>query len=111
MSRERRLILQKELEGYLEDYDVVTNPSEHVSFQPNEESRIPYPHIIYEMDPADNTFADNLKYLRFSKYRVTLIDRNPDSPVFYDIEKREYCDHSTSFVQDGLNHFVFDLYY
>lgn len=111
MTKERRLILQEELEGYFEEYPGITEPSKHVSFQPSEETQIPYPHVVYSRDPADITYADNVSYLKFDKYEVTCIDRNPDSPVFFELEKRPYCSLKSSFAKDGLRHSVFDLYH
>lgn len=86
-------------------------PGDHVSFQPDEESKITYPHLVYTRDPAYVKHADNIKYFRKDKYEVKLIDRDPDSPVFDELANRPLCSHKASFVVDGLNHFVFDLYH
>lgn len=109
MTKERRLVLQSELERYFDG--LVDNPSEHVSFQPDEKSQIKYPHIVYIRDPAYTVKADNITFLRRDKYVMTYIDRKPDSLVFDELEKRPYCSHRASFVEDGLNHSVFDLYH
>lgn len=111
MTLERRTLLQTELEGYFSADPRVEDPSEHVSFQPDESSVILYPHIVYSRDPAYKTHADNIRYLHTDKYEMTYIDRKPDSPVFDELEKRPYCLHKASFVEDGLHHDVFDLYY
>ena len=111
MTQERRLLLQTELEAYFADDSRVEDASEHVSFQPNERSEIPYPHIVYNRDPAYKLHADNIRYLHRDKYEMTYIDREPDSPVFDELEKRPYCSHKASFVEDGLHHDVFDLYH
>jgi hypothetical protein len=111
MTQARRLLLQTELEGYFADDPRVTDASLHVSFQPDEESQIKYPHIVYSRDPAYRLYADNIRYLHRDKYQLTYIDRKPDSLVFDELEKRPYCSHSQSFVVDGLHHDVFDLYH
>lgn len=111
MGKARRLLLQSELEGYFANDARVTDPSEHVSFQPDENSKIKYPHIVYSRDPAYVTHADNIPYQHVDKYEMQYIDRNPDSPVFDELEKRPYCSHKSSFVEDGLHHSVFDLYH
>lgn len=108
MTKAQRLLLQSELEGYLEGS--VETPSDHVSFQPNEESKIPYPHIVYSLDPAYKIQADNISYFHRDKYEATYIDREPDSTVFDELKKRTYTSHKASFVVDGLYHYVFDLY-
>jgi hypothetical protein len=109
MSKARRILLQAELEGYL--VGVVETPANHVSFQPDEKSKIPYPHIVYARDPAYKLSADNTTYRHEDKYIVTYIDLEPDSSVFDELEKRMYCSHTTSFVEDGLHHDVFELYH
>jgi hypothetical protein len=111
MTEARRTELQLVLEGYFEDDDRVSDPSKHVSFQPDEESKLKYPHIVYSRDPAYKLHADNSTYRRKDKYVVTYIDREPDSLVFDALEERPQCSHKASFVEDGLNHSVFDLYY
>lgn len=111
MSKARRLLVQSELEGYFEGDDRVTDASLHVSFQPDEQSEIIYPHIVYSRDPAYKVSADNKTYRLNDKYVVTYIDRKPDSPVFDKLDKRIYCSHKASFVEDGLHHDVFDLYH
>jgi len=110
-GEERRTQLQQELETYFENDERVSDPSEHVSFQPDEQSEIKYPHIVYNRDPAYKLYADNTRYLHQDKYVMTYIDRKPDSLVFDELEKRPYCSHRTSFVEDGLYHHVFDLYH
>ena len=111
MSDPRRVELQHELEGYFEDDPRVTDPSLHVSFQPDEKSEIKYPHIVYVRDPAYKLSADNIVYIRRAKYVVTYIDRKPEAPAFDALDRRPYCSHTASFAVDGLNHSVFDLYH
>jgi hypothetical protein len=111
MTKARRLELQVELEGYFTDDPRVKNPEVHVSFQPPEGSTIKYPHIVYARDPAYKLQADNITYHLTDKYVVTYIDREPDSSVFDELEQRPHCSHRASFVEDGLNHSVFDLYH
>lgn len=110
-GEERRTLLQNELQGYFNDDDRVTDPSLHVSFQPDESSEIAYPHIVYIRDPAYKLNADNVRYLHRDKYVMTYIDRKADSAVFDELEKRPLCLHKASYVEDGLHHAVFDLYH
>lgn len=110
-GKQRRLLLQTELEGYFTGVPGISNPSEHVSFQPDEKSQIQYPHIVYVRDPAYKLAADNVRYLHRDKYVMTYMDRKPDSLVFDALEKRPYCSHKASFVEDGIHHDVFDLYH
>lgn len=111
MGLARRLVLQAELEALLEPDPRVENPENHVSFQPDENSQLAYPHIVYSRDPAYSAKADNIGYRRMDRYKITYIDRKPDNPVFDVLDERPYCSHTTSFATDGLNHDVFDLYH
>lgn len=111
MTSARRLELQSELEGYFALDSRVTDASFHVSFQPDEASEIAYPHIVYKRDPAYTVRADNILYFKRDKYEVKYIDRKPEGLVFELLEKRPYCSHKASFVEDGLHHDVFDLYH
>lgn len=110
MDKDRRLRLQAELEGIISVDPRVSDPSEHVSFQPNEQSQLKYPCFTYSRDPAFTRHADNILYRSKDRYTVTYIDRKPDNLVFDTMRSREYCSHTTSFATDGLNHDVFDLY-
>lgn len=106
MGLARRLILQADLQTILGG----VSPEERVSFQPDENSVLKYPHIVYSRDSAYSAKADNILYRLKDHYKVTYIDRSPDNPVFDVLVAYPYCSHATSFVADGLNHDVFDLY-
>lgn len=108
---DKRVELQGQLESYFDDDSRVTEPSKHVSYQPDENSVLAYPHIVYSRDPAYKLHADNLRYLATSRYKVTYIDRKPDQPAFFELDKRPLCSHEASFIRDGLNHYIFDLYH
>jgi hypothetical protein len=111
MAEDRRRELQLVLEGYFGLDTRVADASLHVSYQPDEKSQIKYPHIVYSRDPAYKVRADNIAYRRVDKYVVIYIDRDADSPIVDELDKRPYTSHKASFVEDGLNHYVFDLYY
>lgn len=82
-----------------------------VYFQPNEGTRLEYPCILYTRDPTYTESADNIKYLTKGRYEVTLIDHLPDHTAFDVLLNLPYSRHVNSFVADGLNHHVFDLYH
>lgn len=107
MGLAQRLELQAELEAILGG----VSPEERVSFQPDEESTLKYPHIVYARDPAYTVKADNTLYRSMDHYKVTHIDRKPDNPVLDILIKLPYCSPTTSFIADGLHHDVFDLYH
>ena len=69
----RRLLLQAKLEEIL--------GSRNVYFQPPSGFQMQYPCIVYSRDRKDEKFADDRLYNKTMCYRVTIIDRDPDSEV------------------------------
>jgi hypothetical protein len=79
-------------------------------FQPK--TTLEYPCIVYERDRrSDVKFAGNLKYLLKKGYTITVIDRDPDSLIPDQVEGLPYCEFDRFFRRDGLNHFVFQLFF
>ena len=82
-----------------------------VYFQPPENSQMEYPCIVYNRDDAETLFADNNPYRYMQRYTVTLIDRDPDSPVLDKIKELPRCTFNRFFTVDNLNHDVFTLFF
>lgn len=70
-----------------------------------------YPAIKYEFLGREYKMADNKKYIKFDKYRITVIDENPNSDIPEKIENLDYCNYDRTYISDGLNHFVYVLYF
>lgn len=70
-----------------------------------------YPCIMIERDSSDAKLADNIKYYLKKRYTITVIDRAPDSPIPDIVEGLQLCRFDRYFRTDGLNHFVFQLYF
>lgn len=70
-----------------------------------------YPCIIYVRDTVDVSYADNSRYRDSKRYTVTVIDRNPDSPLPDKVGELPLCSHNRFFTADDLNHDVFTLYF
>lgn len=98
-----RLDLQTQLEELL--------GSRNVYYQPPESIKLNYPCIIYELNRIRNLSANNNKYKINRSYRLTLIDRDPDSDLVEPILELPMCSFDRSFSSDGLTHFVFEIYY
>lgn len=96
---------QSELQAVLEE--VMGNGN--VFFQPP--AILPDPCIKYERDSSWSASADNLKYLFLKRYQVTVIDRDPDSPTPDRVEALPHCGFATFFVANGLNHWVYNLFF
>lgn len=85
--------------------------SDQVHFQPGPSVSMTYPAIVYERDDEYRTHADNLPYHFMMRYSVTVIDRNPDSPVLDQLRMLPLSAFSRHFKADGLNHDVFTIYF
>lgn len=100
---DQRLKLQKLLEDIL--------GSRNVYFQPPPTVQLKYPCIIYKRDNVKTQHGDNQPYLKYKRYMVTIIDRNPDSTIPEKVSSLPMCLFSRHFVADNLNHDVYNLYF
>lgn len=100
---DRRIELQSLLEKIL--------GSRNVYYQPLPSIKLQYPCIVYERNPGEPMYADNLKYIKANRFQVTLIARNPEDPTRVKIEDLLFSRHMTRLVQENLYHDVFDVYY
>lgn len=83
----------------------------NVYYQPPENFKMNYPCIRYKQSRPSVLNADNQKYRRMQGYEITVIDRNPDSEIPFKIEELSYCELQRNYTSDGLNHWVFALYF
>lgn len=70
-----------------------------------------YPCIRYQVESGLPTYADNVKYLKYMRYKVVVMDRNPDSVLPDAIENLPYTTLIQSYAVNGLNHWVYRLTY
>jgi hypothetical protein len=85
--------------------------AENVYFQAPTKGEMQYPCILYKRDNSRTEFADNRPYARAKSYEVTVIDRNPDSELPDVVEDLPYCSIDRVFAAEGLNHYVFTLFF
>lgn len=85
--------------------------TKNVYFQPPTNISIQYPAIIYQRKTIQKIKADNKAYKVNRAYDVTVIDKNPDSPIAAKLLELDYCEFDRQFVTDGLNHISLILYY
>jgi hypothetical protein len=83
----------------------------YVYFQPPESVKMKYPAIVYERSDIPNKFANDDVYLQTIKYKVTVVDRDPDSEVVERMSKFKTARFEKHYVVDGLNHDTFTIYY
>lgn len=96
-----RLELQKLLE--------TTLGSEFVYFQPPASVSMRYPAIRYALSKIKAEHANNSLYKANWAYKLTLIDRNPDSPFVQSILQLPNCEFDRAYQADNYNHFVFTI--
>ncbi|MCM1524012.1 MAG: hypothetical protein NC120_06095 [Ruminococcus sp.] len=85
--------------------------SRNVYFQPPESVKMKYPAIVYALNSIDHLYADDLPYKSDKSYRITLIDKSPDSEFTDRIAALPKCRFDRFFTADGLNHYIFTLYF
>lgn len=100
---ERRLDLQTILEKTL--------GSRNVYFQPPASIQMKYPCVVYELSMMDIRHADNDPYSHRKRYKVTVIDRNPDSDIPDRVAALQSVSFDRHYTQDNLHHYVFNLYF
>jgi hypothetical protein len=93
-------VLMKALEGVKNAY--IQPPTEGME----------YPCIMIERGlPSYVVRADNKTYHLKKAYTITVIDRAPDSPIPDLVEGLQYVQFDRYFRTDGLNHFVFQMFF
>jgi hypothetical protein len=71
-----------------------------------------YPCIMIERGlPSAAQHADNKLYLFKKAYTITVMDRAPDSPIPDLVEGLQDTRFDRFFRTDGLNHFVFQMFF
>lgn len=95
----------------LQLHEFLKSFADNVYFQPPNSTMMKYPAIVYRLNRSQKIYANNDPYLKYNQYLITVIDRNPDSPLAKQIEDLKMCAFDRSFTSDNLNHFVYVLYY
>ena len=85
--------------------------SKYVYFQPPESLQMKYPCIVYERHDISNTHADDTIYTQSRQYRVTVIDKNPDSDIVTKVSQIPTARFIRHQVIDNLNHDTFNIYH
>ena len=83
----------------------------NVYYQPPETVKISYPCIIYTWDKVKTRFASDTPYSWHLGYKVTIIDKNPDSDIPEKVAMLSKCIFDRHYTADNLHHFVFNIYY
>lgn len=80
-------------------------------FRPPAKLHMKYPCIRYERVGTSDRRADNRLYNTMNQYTATVIDPNPESKIPDKMLELPYCNFDREYAADGLNHFVFTIYF
>ena len=83
---------------------------DRVYFQPPENLKIGYPAVVFHLSKIEIDHASNAPYKGAKEYSVTLITKDPEPDVIDEILKIPYSSLDTTYISDGMNHFVFTVY-
>lgn len=89
--------------------DVSSANKYHVYFQADQNTNMIYPAIVYERVGVDALHANDGLYKRDKQYQVTIIDRNPDSPIPDAVAYLRHARFVDHFKRDGLNHDIYTI--
>jgi hypothetical protein len=99
----RRLLLQTKLEEIL--------GNRNVYFQKPSNLKMEYPCIRYEWDSQSSKYANDVLYAKRKRYKITVIDPDPDSTIHEALELLPLCSGPTRYTSNNLNHTVYTLYF
>ncbi len=84
--------------------------SKNVYFQPPASLALKYPCIIYERDNVDIIYANDIPYSHKIRYKITIVDYDPDSPIPGKVAMLPTAKFVTSYKANKLNHDVYEIY-
>lgn len=85
--------------------------SRNVYFQPPESVKMRYPAIVYARNGIKSTYANNGVYLSQMEYSVTVIDKDPDSPIVGKVASLPTSKFNRHYEKDNLNHDVYTIFF
>lgn len=85
--------------------------STNVYYQAPETLKMSYPAIRYSRQDIDIRHADDMKYLKKTRYELIVICKSPDHPVIQKLLELPYCSYDRHYASDNLNHDSLTLYY
>lgn len=104
MAESRRLQLQAILKG-------IVGAENKVYFQPPNNLKLTFPCIVYEIGFGETEFADNAPYRHVPRYKVTVIDPDPDGDIKEKVVMLPMCSFDRHMVVDNLNHDIYNIFF
>ena len=81
----------------------------NVYFQPPASVKMKYPCIVYESQAMTTRHANNFPYSILDRYRVIVIDKDPDSKIPKKIAGLQGARAAQPYDSDNLHHWPFEL--
>lgn len=89
-------------------YDIAGK--DNVYYEPPENIKMQYPCIRYKKSGEMTRCADNIKYLRWTRYEVTVIDKRPDSPLAEAVSNLPHCSFINTYVVENIHHTIYQIF-
>ena len=105
----RRLELHHRLKEAFEEATHLRS-EKRVWFQPEASIKLEYPCILYKLSDMPPTWANNKPYQVEHEYELTVIDRDPLSPLREKIAQFPNCRCVSINERDNLHQYVFHIY-
>lgn len=83
--------------------------SNNVYYNPPETLKMNFPCIVYNLDFIEPTHADNIKYMDYTTYKITVVSKSVDHPAIRAILKLPMTRFSTRYTTNGFYHDVIKL--
>lgn len=83
----------------------------NVYFQPPETLKMSYPCLRYHLNDIYARHANDLPYQQTRTYEAIYIDSDPDNEMYEKIANLPMCRLTRTYVSDGLNCYVYTIYY
>lgn len=87
-----------------------SGPENRVYYQPPPSLKMKYPAIVYTLSDIDTRHANNGVFFLCKKYKVTIIDPDPDSALVGKVLSLPNASYDRDYTKDNLNHFVIEIY-
>lgn len=70
-----------------------------------------YPCIVYSLCGISSDHADDISYRKKISYKLTYISGHPGGRIVEQIAELPMCRFDRFYAADGLNHYVYILYF
>ena len=70
-----------------------------------------YPCILYQREDIDTLNADNIKYIKHTRYSIKYISYRSDESIVDAILNLPMCSFDREYVSDNLKHIIFTIYW